>query len=465
MKLNPGSLRRKIIHGYLAVVVLISGFVLLSWSNLNTLQKMVTSGEIVTDLFDTTLEIRRFEKNYFLYKTYGDYRELMGYIKKAGELLERQELYLFASPAEVSGLREDLRQYSDLLEVDAVDTGQGGGTLMEDEIREKGKAIVTAAEKISRDRKEIKNEALQSAKEHLIVGILLLLIAGFAGGLVFYRKAVKPLKFLEKHMVSISEGEFSLIDAKFKDSELISLKSAFNRMLLELQARQRHLVQSEKLASLGTLVFGVAHELNNPLSNISTSCQILKEEIEEGDLEFKRELLGQIESETERARDVVGSLLEFSRSKERKTFSLKRAVEETIRFLKAEVPAKITVRSDIPEGLNLFADKQKMQQVFLNLIKNAVDAIAEEGQITLSAGKEDGKVKIRVEDTGEGMDKEALSKIFDPFYSGKRDKKGYGLGLFIVHNIVEEHGGSIAVKSEPGRGTVFTITLPAEESA
>jgi signal transduction histidine kinase len=465
MKLNPESLRQKIIHGYLAVVILVSGFVLLSWSNLNTLQEMVTSGEIVTDLFDTTLEIRRFEKNYFLYKTAGDYEELLGYIEKAEELLGRKELYLFASPAEVSRLREELGEYSGLLKVDSVEAAPRGEILMEQEIRDKGKSIVTAAEKISRDRKVIKNEALQSAKEHLLIGIFLLLTAGSLGGLVFYNKAVKPLKVLEKHMVSISEGEFSLIEAKFKDRELISLKTAFNRMLLELQARQRHLVQSEKLASLGTLVFGVAHELNNPLSNISTSCQILKEEIEDEDLEFKKELLGQIESETERARDVVGSLLEFSRSKERKTFSLRRAVEETIRFLKAEVPAKIVIRYDIPEGLDLFADKQKMQQVFLNLIKNAVEAIEGEGEIRLSAAEEGGKVRIKVADTGEGMEKEALSKIFDPFYSRKRQKKGYGLGLFIVHNIVEEHDGSITVESEPGRGTVFTIILPAEEEA
>jgi len=463
MSLYPGSLRKKIIFGYISAAILILGFVLLAWSNLNKLQEMVISGDVVTDLFDTTLEIRRFEKNYFLYETQDDYKELINYVEKADSLLQRKELSLFASSPVIDELKKNVHGYRDLLRTDVEHFTRGQKLLWEKELREIGKDIIIMAERISEDRKAIKRSSLEAAKEHLLTGIAFLVVAGLVAGLIFYRKAVRPLSILESHMNRISDGEFSLIDTRFKDSELVSLKIAFNKMLMELQARQRHLVQSEKLASMGTLVFGVAHELNNPLSNIYTSSQILKEELEGDDTELKQELLSQIESETERARDVVASVLDYSRSKEKKSFNLKRAVEETMRLMKAEIPPKINIISNVPDDMTLFADKQKIQQVILNLVKNAIDAIPGNGEISISAAHDGDRVEMVIQDDGEGMDRETTLKIFDPFYSSKKGKAGHGLGLFIVHNIIEEHGGSISVDSAPNFGTVFTIILPEKE--
>lgn len=460
MKLYPKSLRQKLAIGYIAAVIIITGFVLLSWSNLNNLEEMVHAGDIVTEFFDTTLEIRRFEKNYFLYGTAEDHEELLGYVNHAERLLGREELSLFTFPGVLDELRQNMAQYRNML----VNRPEAKKVAWENRIRSKGKAIVTIAEKISEDRKVIKRESLRMTKRHLVMSVGALLGAVFAGGFMFYRRAVKPLSTLEEHMNRISEGEFTLIPTPFSESEFVTLKAAFNRMLLELRERQRHIVQSEKLASLGTLVFGVAHELNNPLSNISTSCQILKEDIEESDMEHKRELLDQIETETDRARDVVSSLLEYSKAREKKHFQLNRTVHETLRLLRAEIPAKINVVTKIPEEIELFADKQKIQQLLLNLIKNAADAISDDGEIDISASAGPTHVQMEVRDTGEGMDKETLSKIFDPFFSSKKEKKGYGLGLFIVHNIVKEHRGKMDVDSRPGHGTMFTITLPLKES-
>jgi signal transduction histidine kinase len=464
MRFYPRSLRKKIIYGYVAGVVLVMGFVLLAWSNLNTLQEMVVSGDVVSDLFDATLEIRRFEKNYFLYETEEDYRDLVFYVERADELLDRRELTLFARPSVIRNLDDNLSRYRELLTADFRSMMKYRKLEWEKDLRSIGKEIVNISERISDGRKIIKRRNLANAKGHLLIGIVLLMLAGVIAGVIFYKKAVKPLSVLEQHMNRISDGEFSLIDARFKDSELSSLKIAFNKMLLELQARQGHLVQSEKLASMGTLVFGVAHELNNPLSNIYTSSQILKEELEDDDVEFKRELISQIESETERAKDVVGSVLDYSRTKEKTAFNLRRAMDETVRLMKAEVPPKIHIVSNIPEDLKLYADKQKIQQVILNLIKNAIDAMPGEGEVSLSASRDGHRVEIVIQDDGAGMDHETLSKVFDPFFSSKKNKKGYGLGLFIVHNIIEEHGGNISVDSSPNVGTVFTINLPAEES-
>ena len=459
------SLRQKIFIGYILAVVLVFAFVLLSWSNLGSVQQMVSAGETVSDLFDSTLEIRRFEKNFFLYRTDDDYRELLGYIDRVEELLGKDELYLFTTADVVASLRQDLRDYNYLLHSEQGVMDTRAKAQLERQIREKGKDVVTTAESISSDRNRIEGEALQSAKQQLLLGVVAILAAGFAGGLIFYRKAVQPLSVLEKHMQRIADGEFSLIPAKFNDRELVSLKAAFNKMLIELRERQQYLVESEKFASLGTLVFGVAHELNNPLSNISTSAQIIREELEDQNIDYQKELIQQIEAETERARDVVASLLEFSRTKQKGTFKLLKAVEQTIRFMKAEIPAGIGVKTDIPEDLEVYGDRQKIQQMILNLIKNATDAIDDAGEVAVSAsraGDYGEKVEIRVRDNGAGMTADQVAKIFNPFFTSK--KQGYGLGLFIVHNVVEEHGGAIEVDSEPGKGTTFTIVIPAKES-
>jgi signal transduction histidine kinase len=245
------------------------------------------------------------------------------------------------------------------------------------------------------------------------------------------------------------------------------------------------------LASLGTLLSGVAHELNNPLSNISTSCQILSEEMDELDPEYRRELLSQIDDQADRAKNIVRSLLEFSRTKEfkREDLSLENLVLETIRFVKGQIPPKVEIVTDIPADISIFADKQRMQQVFLNLVKNAIQAVEEEGRIEISARKtSQGKLEnyesylseecanmlpslgdseavyVKITDTGIGIPQEIIGKIFDPFFTTKDVGKGSGLGLSIVHEIIEEHGGCIGAHSEVDRGTTFLIRLPVPQT-
>ena len=233
-------------------------------------------------------------------------------------------------------------------------------------------------------------------------------------------------------------------------------------------------MRSEKLAALGTLLSGVAHELNNPLSNISTSAQLLDEELENGETSFKRQMITQIEEQTDRARDIVRSLLEFSRTKTftRQQLPLKKLLNETIVLVRGQVPTKVDIAIDIPDDIQIFADKQRIQQVFLNLIKNAIDAVEENGHVILSArtirGKAGGvpeEVEIFVEDDGPGIDPANLRHIFDPFFTTKDVGKGSGLGLFIVHDIIESHGGSIRVESRPGMGTTFILWLPSAKES
>lgn len=467
MDLYRRSLRQKVIIGYLIGLGLMLLVAVINSSNLNRIEALVVTGERVSDLFDTTLEIRRFEKNYFLYQQHEDHAELVGYLNKAEGILGNSAGFeLYASTEVINELKENIKDYRSLLGVITTIQDKTIARMWEDRLRNKGKTIVETTEEISKTERKIMQENLDSSRRVLIWSIMLLVFSGFVAGPIFNRLFIKPLSMLESHMKDIADGKFSLIPIESRDREIVSLNSAFNRMLLELEARQSHLVQAEKLASLGTLLFGVAHELNNPLSNISTSCQILREEFDEADPRFKKELLAQIENETDRAKDIVRSLLDFSRSKDREAVNLNQTVGEALRLIRGAVPTKAELSVDIPPDITVFADKQKIQQVIINLMKNSISAIGDEGRISISARKirKEGAVELKFSDTGSGMEHETLSRIFDPFFTTRETRKGYGLGLFIVHNIIEEHNGSIRVESTPGLGTTFYIKLP-ERSA
>jgi two-component system, NtrC family, sensor kinase len=492
------SIRKKIIFGYYAGIVVIIWLSLFTLIELWYIEKKVQFGEVVSEFFDSTLEIRRFEKNFFLYEKAEDYQENMQYVLKAQNILDKniKGYKSLVIAQQLDRLREDLQAYGSLMERFAK---LGGNNVdikskLEKAIRAKGKEIITISEEVSKTERERLQALLNKIRQVLIFSFISLSLLGIAIGQLLSRMVVKPLKALEEKMKLISEGKLETVSIKSKDQEIVSLTNAFNKMLKELEVRRKHLVQREKLASLGTLLSGVAHELNNPLSNISSSCQILIEEFGDADIEYKKELLGQIDEQTDRAKNIVRSLLEFSRNKDFKKeyLPLKSIFEETILFIKGEIPSKVQTVLDIPDDLLVFADKQRLQQAFLNLIKNAVESIPNEGSVIVKARKrvfmpeegekaggcvyarfkgkctgmcpsDDDTIDIEISDTGEGIPREVLSKIFDPFFTTKDVGKGSGLGLFIVQEIIEEHNGCIGVDSEFGKGTSFLIILPVKE--
>ncbi|NWF51920.1 MAG: HAMP domain-containing histidine kinase [Nitrospirae bacterium] len=503
------SIRQKITLGYYAVVLVIIGLSMFTIAELWYMEKKVQFGEVVSEFFDTTFEIRRFEKNFFLYKQGEDYQENLRYVIKAQEILDQNlsDYRRLAISPQLDKIRKDLKDYKLLMEKFAMTDKQHADQRLslEKAIRKKGKEIITIAEDVSKTERERLRALLIKTQRIIVFLIISSSLIGIAIGQFLSRMVVRPLKALEDRMKLIAEGRLKTVSINSKDREIISLTNAFNKMLNELDIRQKHLIQREKLASLGTLLSGVAHELNNPLSNISSSCQILMEEPNEGDAEYKKELLSQIDQQTDRARDIVRSLLEFSRHREfkKETLPLKKVFEETILFLRGEIPARIETVLDIPNDIFILADKQRIQQAFLNLIKNALDAIesiTDEGKVFIKARKhpvswgikeekceypryrgkcigecplEKNTVDIEIEDTGVGIPPEVLPKIFDPFFTtkdfgkgsglGLYVGKGSGLGLYIVEKIIEEHGGCIGVDSEVGKGTTFLIRLPLKE--
>jgi two-component system NtrC family sensor kinase len=231
----------------------------------------------------------------------------------------------------------------------------------------------------------------------------------------------------------------------------------------ELRETQAVLVQSEKLASLGKMAAGVAHEINNPLTSILLNTHLMLEKLDKRH-EFY-ENLGLIADETSRCTEIVKGLLEFARQNPpQKVYTdVNDLIERTAQLLDNQASFQnIRIVRDLDPGLPpVKLDKNKIQQVFWNLMLNAFEAMPKGGQLTVSGRLSPDKryVEVRFVDTGVGIPKENIHKLFDPFFTTK--SSGTGLGLAVTYGIIEQHDGKIEVTSEIGRGTVFTLSFPA----
>ncbi|MEW6349709.1 MAG: ATP-binding protein, partial [Thermodesulfobacteriota bacterium] len=335
-------------------------------------------------------------------------------------------------------------------------------------IRKLGTAMAEFAETVARKKRGSIKETMDDAVTLPWVGLLVAGVGLVAIGSFLFTKVTRSLRLLEIGTGRIARGAFEPIQALPVERDIRNILTAFNTMAGELREREEQLVQSRKLASLGTMLAGVAHEVNNPLSNISSSCEILLEELDESDTEFQRTILVKVIEQVEKARRLILNLLEFSRTKEldEERVNLKETIEKTLALLEAEKPPGVRVKVELEDRLFIRADRPKIEQVFTNLISNAFQAIEGEGEVKIRAlAKRDGTVKIRISDSGKGISDEDLPKVFDPFFTTKDVGKGTGLGLFITHDIILRHQGTIQVKSAPDKGTVFCIRLPAAETS
>jgi two-component system, NtrC family, sensor kinase len=251
---------------------------------------------------------------------------------------------------------------------------------------------------------------------------------------------------------------------------LTRLVPAVRRALKEIQERGERdrlesiVMQSDKMAAMGQLAAGVAHELNNPLTGILGYAQILRDS--DGLSEQQRKDVSFIEVQTVRCAGIVKNLLQFSRKKEprKEALQIGSLLESTLQLAQHDLmTAGIEIHKDIPDSLpRVFGDGPQLQQAFLNLMINAKHAMAgrRPAQLTIQAQPENDGLLVRVKDSGCGIPKENLDKIFDLFFTTKPQNQGTGLGLSLVSSIVKEHGGTIHVESQEGVGTTFTVRLP-----
>jgi two-component system NtrC family sensor kinase len=238
----------------------------------------------------------------------------------------------------------------------------------------------------------------------------------------------------------------------------------------EMNQLNAQLVQSDKLAALGKMATGIAHEINNPLAVIGEKAGWMKDLLEDEEFQNSPSLkeyaaaLAKIEEHVDRARKITHNMLGFARRMEPHLddVDINHVLDQTIELLANHarinnIRIEKQYRKDLPV---IASDQSQLQQVLLNLINNAIDAIGQDGLIQVQSLSENSHLLIRIHDNGPGIPKEQLHRIFDPFFTTKAAGKGTGLGLSISYSIVEKMGGTILVDSEPGKGATFTIRLP-----
>ncbi|MBM3284534.1 MAG: PAS domain S-box protein, partial [Candidatus Aminicenantes bacterium] len=225
---------------------------------------------------------------------------------------------------------------------------------------------------------------------------------------------------------------------------------------------QQQLVTSEKLASIGLLSAGVAHEINTPLTGISSYIQMLQKRL--GDTHYAQ-ILEKIEAQTERVSRIVKNLLNFARNPSDTAFHKVNVIDslrEIISLIDYKLKAmNIKLELNLQPVKLIWGQGERLQQVFINIILNAIDAMPKGGTLKIDAFQNDGELVIKIADTGTGIKRQHLSHIFDPFFTTKGIGKGTGLGLSISYAIIKEHEGHITVDSEAGKGSCFSIIIPA----
>ncbi|MBE0409151.1 MAG: cache domain-containing protein [Anaerolineales bacterium] len=274
---------------------------------------------------------------------------------------------------------------------------------------------------------------------------------------------LRQLKSLVAANERVAKGDMSVRVPVLNRGEIGMLERSFNSMLDTLQATQDQLIQTEKLASIGQLAAGVAHELNNPLGTILLYSDILMNEIPQNSSHKKD--LEIIVNETKRCKWIVSSLLEFARHNQ--VFAQPTELNDLILYV-MEVEGKHYEMENIefwieldPNLPKIEVDPAQIQQILFNLIENAVEALPEGGKIFIrTRNQPSDMITIEIEDTGVGIPADKLSLLFKPFYTTKPLGKGTGLGLAIVYGIIKLHRGQITVSSEVSKGTTFTIQLP-----
>jgi len=287
----------------------------------------------------------------------------------------------------------------------------------------------------------------------------------------FKRLITRPVQRIVTATNAVAAGNLSYKLEVKRNDELGHLANSFNEMTRNLAEAQTQLYHSDKLASIGRLAAGVAHEINNPLTGVLTYSSFLLKRCKDNP-EMKSDL-EIIVRETKRCREIVKDLLDFARpiSANKRTVDINEVIERALNIVANQLNFNyIAVKKELDDSLpKVSIDEGQLQQVFINLLVNAADAIGDQGgeiKVASQAIRMQGKefVQVEITDSGCGIAQENLSKIFEPFYSTK-DQKGIGLGLSVVWGIIDKHQGTISVASELNEGSTFTVQLPVSHGA
>ena len=337
-------------------------------------------------------------------------------------------------------------------------------------IRDVGVSVIkgTGAELHVGIREDSLKNTLMQMRNITVPLILLIIILGIVASFVFSLFISGPLnKFVEFTKV-LGRGEFGRRVEVSSGDEIGYLARNFNTLSMQLKTSREkmeeaytytHLMQAEKLSSIGQISAGLAHELKNPLTTLKMLFQAFKEQPD-----MTREDAEVISKEIDKMNGIITNFMGFIKQKGFK-FSetdLHAMIDRVISLATYDIEnANIMVKKEMLENLpHITADRALLEHVFLNLIINAVDSMPEGGEIRISGTSDDSFVEVMIWDKGSGIDQDLHAKIFDPFFTTKSE--GTGLGLSIAYNIVNSHGGKLFFNSKEGKGTVFTVRLPKD---
>jgi signal transduction histidine kinase len=478
------SLRTKILTSFGLSKIALLVFAVIVIADLMYLKNRILDGVTVNAFFVASQEIRRDEKNLFLYNNPTDYEQIMQQLDTIEQTFKdaRQTLTEVASTRELVEIDTLLENYRDQLERYS-DDASGDPGASQDVIRKSGQNLLAwAREFIKRERDNLVQTA-RGAAWILLIALLTVVMLGLVSAMVIIRQVVRPLGALESQLDEVADGGILKLALPSQDKEIQSVVLHFNDMLERLRAQQSKLRKHEKAAALGVLASGVAHELNNPLSNISTSVQLLIESDESTSQELRKQWMTHIDEETERARRIVRRLLDSVRQPKLhiKEYQIASLIDSSVALVSRQLPDSVQVHNSSIPDLKLHLDRERMQQVFINLIKNASDAGAQNIWIDAmeSSWQESSPcslddvvgetedvieapriLRVDITDDGPGIDEDNLANIFTPFFTTQSGRDGTGLGLYLVEEIISEHDACIAVENRTEGGTRFTIWFP-----
>jgi len=483
------SLRSKILTSYGLSKGALLIFVAVVIADLHYLQTHIVEGESVDELYVASQNIRRDEKNLFLYHDPNDLEQLQLQLEVARSAMVKGDRVFaaIAGPEELEQLERVLQRYSDQLnEYIGVDPAERA--FRQDDIRATGHQLSLLTQDVAQRQRTILTETTRVAAKTLMAASGTVILIGLVSAMFMVRRVVRPLVQLENQLDQLAEDNVQMLTLPSNDKEIQSFVFHFNSMLEQIREHQNQLRRQERAAALGVLVSGVAHELNNPLSNISTSVQLLMEDDGTTREDLRKQWLSHIDGETERARRIVRRLLDTVRqpTQQMQLLGAAELVQAAVLLIHRQLPQDVFLHiEDVTDGM-LLADRDRMQQVFINLIRNATHAGAKNIWITgrqstwqeckpvntnnlagdtLGISRFTHIMLIRVDDDGPGIPPDHLPKLFDPFFTTQAGGEGTGLGLYLVEEIINEHRGVIAVENRPEGGARFSIWLPLERAA
>ena len=487
------SIRSKILLAYLGLAAGLIAMVLFAWADLRFVEQKIAQGQRLEVMQGLVQELRRHEKNTLLYRQPEEQALARQLIDRLQTRLDDAELIIREDARHL--LKSDLSAYQTALNQidlspirDAIPLTMPAATehAAENTLRQIGHRLSTRIDTLADSGAAQLRDSLSTSKNALLIFASVVLSLTLLVAFALIRAVVRPLRELERNLKPLAEGRFDALPEISGDREMVSLVQALKRMLDELDRRRRQVLQSEKLASLGVLAAGVAHELTNPLGNISAAAQILQEEAarpQPGDL---RRWTQQIDEESTRAQNIVRALLDYAYRKNPSPAPtrLHDVIDKSLALLRNRFPTVAQVTVDLPENATVHADPQRLQQVFINLIGNALDTEPPSERVTVHITGQMTTTEaglwppsptahaigapppgsplllVCVSDDGPGIDPELWPKIFDPFFTTRAPGRGIGLGLFVVAEILQEQGASVSIDAAPNGGARFCLAFP-----